>query len=71
MGSFPPQSRSDRGREVCRGDAEFRLDVLWTVADQNQVLGDGSLGNAVPLSDERDTCSTLLSRTFGLGDQDD
>ena len=32
--------------------------------------GDGTFGNAVPLSEERDTCRTLLSRWFELGKDD-
>jgi len=33
--------------------------------------GDGSFGNAVPLSKERDTCRTLLRRRFELGKDDE
>lgn len=33
--------------------------------------GDGSFGNAFPLSEERDSCRTLLSHMFGLGEDYD
>ena len=33
--------------------------------------GDRSFGNAVPLSEDRDTRRTLLSRMFGFGGEDE
>lgn len=40
----------------------------WPIRFKGQ--GNGSFGNAVPLSEERDPCRTLFSQMFGLGGDD-